>query len=284
MSDFRGLVVSPAMTIRGSTLTMGPSTSALDAQLVRTSILLWDKLEWPISPIINLGGDAETEFLEKVGVLQRTRAAKTYGPIGDGAQGMLLDHINIYRSLNDKQPNQWSMARGKDSISFQDVDVGGFVDNHGLIVKLYDAIPIPDREVPLAKILRFKDKRRSELVALRIHLEDVYQRIANAADKPMAETTEITRLQKAISDHVRVSEESKLKLVKIDLAASFNPSGAALTFWSALQSGIGLGTATMIALAAGMLQVKLGAAIKDKSLAGSPFEYVVASKKEVFKA
>lgn len=61
-------------------------------------------------------------------------------------------------------------------------------------------------------MLEFREQRRDELLALRTHLEDMYQRIIMAGDGPLALNTEKAKLERAISDYLTTMKEKKFRI------------------------------------------------------------------------
>lgn len=72
-------------------------------------------------------------------------------------------------------------------------------------------LPVPVGDTPLVDILEFKERRRAEIEAFRIHMDDIYQRIISSADIARAKTTEIGRLENAIKDLDASLRESGIK-------------------------------------------------------------------------
>ena len=60
-------------------------------------------------------------------------------------------------------------------------------------------------------ILEFKERRRDEIEAFRIHMDEIYQKIIGSADVVRAKTTEISRLENALKDLDASLRESGIK-------------------------------------------------------------------------
>jgi Family of unknown function (DUF6236) len=205
MANERGLVISCPIEISGREMTFR-SGPALDPQELRFSLLFWDKLDFPINNVVGIGPDAETQFLQSAGLLNRTMTQVISG--GDVVSSFVQTHIDAFRALDQREPGVWSLSTGKNAISFagDDMELG-----KGVLVSLYRAIPVPDKDVPLEDILEFRARRRDELITLRHHLEDIYQRVISAGDGELALNTEIERLERAIDDHIKAARGSGLK-------------------------------------------------------------------------
>jgi hypothetical protein len=187
-------------------------------------------------------------------------------------------HITAFRMLDEREPGTWSLAAGENSISFppEDLDVG-----RGALVTIHRAIPVPDKDVPLQDILEFRTRRRDELVALRHHLEDIYQRVIAAGDQPMALNTAIERIQSAIADHIKVSREAKFPLRLADVSAELNllsPATGAATAWL-----LGLPMLeSLITGAVSSLSANVGVALKGRRASATPFRYISSYHSELF--
>jgi hypothetical protein len=270
----RGLVVSPSIEISGGAIHI--KSADLDPQEVRSNLLFWDKLDFPDQNMIHFGLSKDSEFLLKSGILQRTHVTLT--GTWDGAAALRSAHLAAFAFLDKSEPGLWSLATGAHSMSFHDgdLDVG-----RGALVRLYNAIPIPDKSVPLADILEFRSKRKDEMTAFRIHLEAVYQRVINAGDGPLAWNTEIDALQRSISDHIKVSYESKLRLCLADISAELNLVTIGMTMLSARAVGLPLVPSIATGLAAG-ISLNIGSALKRRKAVATPFRYVTSYHQKLF--
>ena len=71
-------------------------------------------------------------------------------------------------------------------------------------------LPVPQGIVPLEDILEFKQKRKDELIALRHHLDDIYQAIISSGDIPRSMTTETQKLETALKEIDRTLSEASI--------------------------------------------------------------------------
>jgi hypothetical protein len=159
----RGLVVSPPVEIQGSTLRF---LSQLDPQELRFALLFWDKLVWPKSRSVYIASGPDESFLEQAGILGRPE----YTFSGVAAPGLARTQIQAFLDLDRREPGVWSLAQGEDSFLLKDRIL---TEGNGAFVELHRAIPVPDKDVPLDDILRFRDKRSDELQLLR-HRIDIF--------------------------------------------------------------------------------------------------------------
>lgn len=248
----------------------------IDAQELRSYLLFWDVLDFPANNILHIGLDPDAEFLVDEGILQRTEARF----IGSGGMGQLLRdaHLAVYRDLDAQEPGMWSIASGERSLSFLDEDIE---EGRGALVRLYNAVPVPNKDVPLAEVLEFRTKRRAELLSFRQHMEDVYQKVLTVGDGPLAWNTEVERLQSSIEDQIQVSKEAPFRFRLSDLSAGLNLAtvGAGVIAAHALDQPL-LGGALQ-GLAAG-ITLNVGGALKKKAASPVPFKYVTSYHAELF--
>lgn len=280
----RGLVISIPLRISGDSLES--PTGQLDPQELRFALLFWDKLDLPMSPIIGPGGSSpEEDFLRDAGLFQRTHSAGHSRGGGQLSSLAMQAHLAAYRALEAREPGRWSMARGDRSISF--ITEEEALPGRGLLVSLHECVPVPDKEVPLQEILEFRSMRRAELLALRTYLEDLYQHIKGAPDRPLAEL-KIEGLKKAIQDHLAVSLETKFPLrlagwkagISFDVTAGIKAGVAAYTLGLPLLPSIGTGMLTTLAP---KLQVKSDIGLRGHGSQGTPFEYVSSFHRDLFR-
>jgi hypothetical protein len=199
MAGERGLVISYPIEVSNT----AGRVEGLDLQELRMSLLFWDKLDFPANNVFHFGLDPECQFLKGAGILSRTNIPLSGG---NAASVVVQAHLDAFRILDAKEPGVWSLSNGRNAISFPEADLE---QGRGVLVSLHRAIPVPDKEVPLQDVLEFRAKRRAELMVLRHHLEDIYERVISAADGALAMTKELESLQRAIDDHT---------LAKLDLS------------------------------------------------------------------
>jgi Family of unknown function (DUF6236) len=265
MSDKRGIVVSqPTRFLANGHVSFGGD---LDRQELRTYLLFWDSLDYPDNNVINVEASPDVEFLRKAGVLQRTRVTFE---VGD-TSSLWRARLATFRMLDEREPGQWSLASGPRSISFEATDLE---QDRGVLVKLVRAVPVPDRDVPLNDILEFRTKRRDELLALRHHLEDVYQKIIAAGDGALALNTEIERLRSAIADHLKAGKEWPLTFRLADLRGDLNVVPGVLAALRAFEAGFGPLGILAAGVGAAILEVKAGPSLRRRAPSATPFEYI----------
>lgn len=277
MATERGLVISCPIKIRDGSLEI--VTAALDPQELRFSLLFWEKLDFPANNAMHIGLDRDAQFLADEGILNRTQFTPEFTNGAVDLQSLFSQaHTHAFRTLDQKEPGVWSLATGENSISFppDELETG-----RGTLVQLHRAIPVPDKDVPLADILEFRSNRRSELLALRYHLDSIYQRILNAGDGELALNSEVNNLQKAILDHTKAAKETGLSFRKMTFSANLNPLPAAIAAYSAMNAHSPL-VLPLLAAAASSINIGLGPALKGGKLSDTPFRYVSSYHEQVF--
>lgn len=270
----RGLVISNPMAVTYNGLHI--KNTNLDRQELRANLLFWDVLDFPKNNLLGIGPDDDTAFLISAGVIQQTTISLN-GSFEMG-QAALTTYLNAFRYRESQEPGAWSISTGENSLNFPSDQVD---DGRGVLVKLFHAIPVPDKEVPLADILEFRTKRRAELIALRHHLEETYQRIIISGDGPLALTTELEKLQQAISDHIKVSRETGFKLRLQDLSADLNLTGFAGTALTSYHLGLPV-LESLLAGAASSLSINIGRSLKGRAVSSNPYRYVTSFHQQLF--
>lgn len=274
MASERGLVISRPVEVSNNTLQV---MGSVDLQELRLSLLFWDKLDYPTNNLIHFGLDPECQFLEGAGVLRRTDIRV----IGSGqmAQAFVQAHVAAFKLLDAKEPGVWSVATGVNAVSFPeaDLDLG-----RGVLVSLHRAIPVPDKEVPLQDVLEFRAKRRDELMALRHHLEDIYERVISAADGALALAKETERLQRAVDNHIKIARETRFRLRLADVDASLNFAPAVGVGAITLLASGSVTHALAAAAGSAVLSVKVGPSLKSHKATATPFRYVSSYHRELF--
>ncbi|MEI5680448.1 DUF6236 family protein [Mesorhizobium sp. CCNWLW179-1] len=273
MNQERGLVVSPPIQISGNSAMI--ESTDLDPQELRMYLLFWDKLDFPEQNYIQFGLAADAEYLIDANVLQRTKVTP---PSGWGSDILRNAHVEAFKTLDAREPGKWSLATGDRSISFPEhtLDIG-----RGALVRIHQAIPVPNRDVALADILEFRTKRRAELLSLRHHLEEVYQRVISAGDGPLAWNTEIERLQNSIGDHIKSAREAKFKFRLADISANLNLLPVGIAALAAHTLSLPMISALLSSIPSA-LSLSVGSALKGRNAIPTPYKYVSSYHQELF--
>lgn len=236
-----------------------------DPQDLRWALLFWDRLAWPsphIPPNTNEAEAATIQFLQGENVLVRPkypgavpmtqphpllrpRVSGVYSDlpteglrkrirelgghipersnIPSPVRSNAIRHLLAFLEADLIAPGAWALAN--DVSSLLEMDTESRPANRGLLVSLFNCIPVPDSGVPLADVLQFKKRRNDELITLRAEVENLYLNIQG--DRELALRTAKERLDRACADAIRVARESRLPFRLSAVKASFAlPVGA----------------------------------------------------------
>ncbi|UWU89412.1 DUF6236 family protein [Bradyrhizobium sp. CB1015] len=209
----RGLIISAPVEITGDSVLI--NSGSPDLQELRASLLYWDKLAWPTNNSIFIGGGPDIEFLEQAKVLIRP----TYRFAGSGAAALIRAQAETLLNLDTREPGVWALSQGENSILVRD---GILSQANGVALELYDAIPVPDKGVPLNEVLEFRLKRYDELQGLRLEIDGLVEKISASKDPP----TELENCRRHIDEKckaaIRVASEWQFPVRLSNLKASFD--------------------------------------------------------------
>ena len=151
----------------------------------------------------------------------------------------------------------------------------------GALVSLHRALPVPDQDVPLDDILKFKEKRRPELLALRATLDDAYLAVANSADPQFALQSKTAQVEQACDDYMRSAKGFGLSFRMMNLDASVNLVALAASSLAAKAANLDWQNAVG-SIAASTIAVNVGHALKNKAASDRPYHYVARYHDELF--
>lgn len=201
----------------------------IDNLELRKHLLYFDKIDYPDNNLISIGSSPDVTFLESAGILRRPRVNFT-GTISTGnGEFFIAAQETIYAKNSNIEPGQWSLGQSSTTPFFSNG-----ITSQGIEFNLVNMLPIPQGVVPLEDILEFKQKRKDELIALRSHLDDVYQKIISSADIPRSMTTEIQRLEISLKEIDRTLNEASIEKTITNLRSYIGGN-----FSSTLGAGLG---------------------------------------------
>ena len=279
-NKIRGLIISSPTIMSGNNVRI---TGGLDHQELRSSLLYWDRLTWPSNNAVDIKGSPEIEYLSSVGILSRIR----YEGSGKLSDILIAAQAYSFEKLEKESPGVWSIGGGENSLIVNSGDVDR---QQGSIMQLYNAIPVPKADVPLDDILKFRQKRRPELLALRSYIEALAEEISNSSDNQEALKDRLAKVDSSCSDLIKVSREWQSPVYLANLKASFNfdlnKLGAnAVKAWVASETlGLSSTTKAIAAGAAGITSMfNIGADIKMQNLrrGSSPFKYAYLIQRDL---
>lgn len=232
-SSVRGLIVSNPTTINangGITVNSG----SLDAQELRSSLLYWDRLAFPRNRAVLVSGGYDVQELVQCGVMETPMIdvprSGHVATIVTAAQASALEYYE------QRSPGTWSIGEGVNSIKS---DAGHGRGGTGL--EIYNALPVPADHVPLVEILDFKERRRTELMMFRAHMDAMCKTITSADDSGEALSQALKELDLACADLIAVTREWQFPVRLCNLKASVNfnfakSASAAAAAWKAAET------------------------------------------------
>ncbi|MBA4788254.1 MAG: hypothetical protein H2042_01015 [Rhizobiales bacterium] len=270
--SFRGIIMAPPVVPFGED---GFTSIPIDLQDLRTNLLFFDRIDYPDNNAFSLGTGFEIDFLIKEGIVQRTKqfyksADATVTVFGNAC-------MDTFKQHEERHPGQWSLDLGHTyPTNANDISTG-----RGALLSIYNAIPVPHKDVPLHDILEFRTRRRDELISLRTHLEEIYQKIGNNHDQAISLNTEISKLQISINDYTNSIAETRLSKIMLDMTMNFNVATVITTAAGSYASGLTLTGAAISAGFAG-LSLTIGDAIRWRKNNPSPFRYIKRYHQQLF--
>jgi hypothetical protein len=261
----------------------------LDGARLRHLVLFWDRFSVPTIETGSQTVDDETlrclADLSAAGLIETINwEEQTYGsPLIEDRMWPLIRaglYFSTLKMCEDSEPGVWSLGVS------QTLRFGNAIPlcARSLVFQMVNLLPVPTNEVPLQTILEFKEARRPELLALRVHLEEIFERVVSSLDVSLAATREVAVLRNSIGDLCRTLDERGLRYrwggieakVVIEAQAASIASGAALAtlggpFWGAIGALVGA------------LKVEVGSALNLKRRDGAvlPFEYVIQAHRQL---
>ncbi|WP_157644373.1 DUF6236 family protein [Bradyrhizobium sp. WSM2793] len=280
----RGLILASAIQHKDGSFSF---SGGIDPQDLRHGLLFWDQLVWPDSNYLSADGGPDEKFLEDVKILSRPRY--TFTNTMKDAEPIIAAQIQAFKELNGAKRGVWDMCQYSAALLSRSDEAA---KEGGIQVELLNAIPVPDKDVPLNEILEFKLKRNDEFLALRTEIDSLVETINLAKDSHAELQRKIAQIDTACADALKISSEWKFPVRLSNQKATFDLKpfeviagslagylgGTALGVSSALLAGIGG------AVAAAKSSVKISADIGWKGLKPrkTPFAYVAQFNKELF--
>lgn len=276
-SQERGVIISNPMEIDGSAIHI--KSSNLEHSELRRSLLFWDKIVWPVTNGIHIDAGPDEAFLISE---QRLHRPKFYVN-GDGAKSIAMAFSESYRFLEARDPGRWLMSHGLASLRLNGKQLE---PERGVISEFLNVVPIPDRDVPLEDVIAFKEKWNTEAISLREEIDNFYQSWVNSEDRAHQFQKTISRIERASSDMIRVSKESKLPFSMSSWKVSFNitspdlAKAAFLSLGSATAFDLELVQSLLVGAAA---TVSIGSDVGLKNgRSNTPFNYVSTMEKRLY--
>jgi len=229
----RGIILTSPAAVNGNTFTV--FGSAIEPLLLRQGALYWDMIDWPNNSVVGTGdeGKPDIQLLKQEGKLIRSSFSFPMSFSGaDAAKPWVWMQILALFENNKRPGQQWTIGQPNPTLELPS-DVAPFT--RAIEVELYQAIPVPLADVPMERILDFKERRRDELLRFRGVMDDLYLEVVRTQDIPRAKSRALHKVQQAIRSLNRVTNESRLKTILSSLKVELNLSNIVNT---ALVTGI----------------------------------------------
>ncbi|WP_433848580.1 DUF6236 family protein [Brucella pseudogrignonensis] len=257
---------------------VGQNPEAFRQNLRRWS-LFWDRLGVVYNANAIQVDHPEFEFLINSGLLDIYDVHHQGGELSSNVRAINTIAMD---DLEKKETGEWAIDLSPGSLHaphplFRDWDT---TPDRGILLQLHNVIPVPDKDVPLADILEFKEKRKTELLALRQHLDDLYLQIGNSHDPAFALNSKKNAIEQSANDAIKVMKE-KFPFRMSSQAVNFNFLGGAAAAAGAFLAQSNLTTILSNFLISG---VTIGAALewKNRKAVGNPFTYVASYHDHLF--
>lgn len=248
----RGIVIQPSYSVDAQDGSL-VGLPFLDEELLRYCVLYWDVIDCPIDDLFDRQPESTSDLtmLIEEGVFQQTRGRLFVKQLPTSKIKLSFDRerpaefycaASIYAVLKHlAQGEKWALGSRTPIIGF-DVDKLFFVENTGdrlnprvpgllkiekndpgylvqfesgpgLSVELNNALPTPGKDVPLEKILEFKQKNADELSRFRTALDKICLEIGENGNVEMAKDIAIRELKQNLSDIDKLLNERGIKRV-----------------------------------------------------------------------
>lgn len=170
--------------------------------MIRKYLLYWDEIDYPDNNFVSVDAGSDMQYLIDSGVASRTRVS-FQGSVNSGSGEFFLSAQQAaFDQHNQSDPGAWSLAQPVDEPIFANAQSSLAIE-----YELYNALPVPSNDVPLNEILEFKAKRRDELLALRVFLDEMHEEVISSANIPRAKNTQLRKLELSLKDVDRVLGE-----------------------------------------------------------------------------
>jgi hypothetical protein len=200
----RGIVVTPEIEILGNR-GMTIKSSNISPKHLRQYLLYWDKIDFPMSNIIHFGDSPETSYLKEVGFLKRSFVKiQSSGELTDL---FLKSQLKAFNQNNKLEPGSWSIAQPNRRLI---LDEKSCFLKENLEVELYSCLPVPTNDVSLDDILKFKERRKDELLEFRILMDKLYLETTDSSNLERMRVKNIELLQHKIVELDRLMNESQI--------------------------------------------------------------------------
>lgn len=217
----RGVIAAPAIiSIHGNGFTM---ERGLSPQEIRYYALYWDKVVIPGSNLVYVGLPEE-EILIQSGVIERPRVGfqGSFGGADIGNSFAVAQSAIAKKLMEEEKSTDWVLHQIGNKLSIPKEYIE---QKNSLRFELVNLLPVPDGATPIADILEFKERRKTEFNALHECIELAYIEALKCPDPDLGVSRAIRELKKSIENLDAVSNEKWERTSKFDFATEFNLDG-----------------------------------------------------------
>ncbi|MCA2013839.1 DUF6236 family protein [Cereibacter sphaeroides] len=263
----RGIIMSNPLNISGSSVSV--ASPNLDPGELRRALLFWDLIAWPSTNGIHFAGGPDEDFLMSESRLVRPK----FRVRGDAAKALPMAFIETLKTVERRRPGQWMMSSGERCLALSGKDI---INDRGVLTTLSNAIPVPMHDMPLEDVLRFKDRRLPEVLALRGELDGFYQNWINSEDQDHQLRMAVRAIDRASADMIRVARESKNPFLLSSWKVSFSisPVDSLKFFLGGKVLGLDMASSLLIG-AASTISISRDVGLKS-SKGNSPYSYIAS--------
>lgn len=263
----RGVIAAPAIiNTHGNGFTM---ERGLTPEEIRYYALYWDKVVIPGNNLVYVGLPEE-DLLIQSGIIERPRVGFQGSFSGSAiADSFGIAQFLVAKKLMEEEKNtDWVLHQ----IGNKLVIPKEYVDaKHSLRFELVNLLPVPNGLTPIADILEFKDRRKTELNALHECIELAYIEALKCPDPTFGASKAIRDLKESIANLDVVSNERWERISKFDFSAEFNLDGGSIV------TGIATGAAfdyftDAFTIPVGSIVGGLASLLKFKATYGASFK------------
>lgn len=234
---------------------------------INTTLLFFDRFDVPRSDTVPSFGWCEKEF-SRLGILTQSRGE--FEGLMHVAMQMMPFSAYAYRDL--REPGRWTLARPAQTFGIPEDRLR---PHAAIALTLQNALPVFTRDVDFEEVMMFKVRARSELLALRQHLDELGAEAGRNGADSLTQSVVFTRFRTALEAHHRLMSETNRNVVWRSLKASFDWTEAVGMGVEAGMTGtISMGTVATGAVTLGIKTIK---GLKRKRDSSNPFEYITSA-------
>lgn len=216
----RGIIAAPGIIHRLQDGFKMERSLSLDE--MRYYVLYWDKIVIPGNNLVYIALPQEEAFLE-VGAIERPRIEFGGSYQGDEITNAILSCQSLVaKELMKDKETDWVIQQFSDECILLDKYIK---EKNTLRVDLASCLPVPTGKINIHDILKFKEQRKDEFIALHEYLDSFYEQALRSPDQDLSSKKAISNLARSIENLDRVTKERFEKSKKYDLSTELNLRG-----------------------------------------------------------